>query len=113
MSNVSQIKNDTNWDEAVSTLNTNFANLSTDVAKAKAQTMIKLPMCDTLEDLKEKYPPAYEDQMGLVGTSFPATLYKVKNGEWATTGTTVEGPSAVLAECVGYDTVGTTEEVII
>lgn len=107
----SQIKTDTDWKSAAATLNSNFAYLNVAIEKAKAQTMIKLPLCDTEDDLNTKYPPAYEDQMGLVGTSLPATLYKVENGKWVTTGTTVGQPSAVLAECVKYESLGTVDEV--
>lgn len=113
MTNISQINTDTKWDAAVSTLNTNFVNLNTAIIKAKNQTMIKLPLCESESDLKEKYPPAYEGQMGLVGTTLPAILYKVEKGQWTSTGTSVGNPSAILTDCVGYDSKGTTDEVNI
>lgn len=109
----SQIKSDTNWGEAVSVINGNFASMNQAVEKAKAQTMIKLPLCDSESDLNTKYPPAYECQMGLVGTTLPATLYKVKNGAWVSTGTSVGNPSAVLSEVVAYDSLGQVDEVTV
>jgi hypothetical protein len=109
----SQIKSDTNWGEAVSVINGNFASLNQAVEKAKAQTMIKLPLCGSESELYERHPPTYEDQMGLVGTTLPAILYKVKNGAWVSTGTSVGNPSAVLSEVVAYDSLGQVDEVTV
>lgn len=109
----SQVKPDTEWGEAVSVINTNFASLNQAVEKAKSQTMIKLPLCKSEAALKEKHPPSYEGQMALVGTTLPATLYKVENDEWTTTGQLVGNPSAVLSEVVAYDALGQVDEISV
>lgn len=110
---VSQIKSDTNWGDAASVINTNFASLNQAVEKAKSQTMIKLPLCESEASLNKNYPPSYEDQMALVGTTLPATLYKVKNGKWTNTGKSVGNPSAVLSEVVAYDALGQVDEISV
>lgn len=110
---VSQIKSDTNWGDAASVINANFASLNQAVEKAKSQTMVKLPLCKSESELKEKHPPSYEDQIALVGTTLPATLYKVENGEWASTGQLVGNPSAVLSEVVAYDSLGQVDEISV
>lgn len=107
----SKVKSDTNWGDAVSVINTNFASLNQAVEKAKSQTMIKLPLFSSESDLKSKYSPLYEGQMALVGTSLPATLYKVENNSWVSTGTSVGAPSAVLSEVVAYDSLGSVDEI--
>lgn len=107
----SQIKSDTNWGEAVSVINGNFASLNQAVEKAKSQTSVKLPLFSSVSDLNSKYPPAYEGQMALVGTTLPATLYKVQSNVWTSTGTSVGNPSAVLSEVVAYDSLGNVDEI--
>lgn len=111
MGYLSQVKINTDWQEAANAINANFTSLNTAVEKARSQTMVKLPLCDTLEILKENHPPAYEDQMGLVGTTLPATLYKVKNGAWTSTGQSVGDPSVVLTGSPAFENLGKVDEV--
>lgn len=111
MGYLSQVKIDTDWQEAANAINSNFTSLNTAVEKARSQTMVKLPLCDSLSDLTSKYPPAYEGQMGLVGTTLPATLYKVKNGAWTSTGQSVGDPSVVLTGSPAFENLGKVDEV--
>lgn len=108
---ISKIKSDTNWGDAASVINTNFSSLNQAVEKAKSQTSLKLPLCSNTSDLAKNYPPSYEGQMALVGSTLPATLYKVQNGKWVSTGQSVGTPSAVLSEVVAYDSLGSVDEI--
>lgn len=111
--NLSTIKTESSWGDVAGTLNQNFAAIDIAVNKVTSQVSVKLPLCASVSELNSKYPPNYEGQMGLVGTTLPATLYKVSNGAWVSTGKSIGTPSASLSGVVSYNDLGAVNDVTI
>ena len=88
MANISQIKTDTDWQEAAGTINTNFANVST-----------------AIEGLKQNV-----GQLILVGSSLPAPVYRWNGSSFASAGFSAGSASVPLANYLTYESLGTVDD---
>lgn len=90
MSNLSQIKTDSNWGLEAPRINQNFANLNTEIDKVKSGTISNKGYFGSLALLQDAYPPE-KSKVGMiayVGTKAPYTIYEYKSTGWTSTGET-------------------------
>ncbi len=99
MANLSEIKKDSNWGEAASTINSNFQNMNVDLEKVKSATT-KFRGYFTAETvLKQKYPSPQVGDTAYVGEPYPGTVYDVQVvGTWHNTGTAPDTEAVDLTE---------------
>lgn len=107
MANISQVKTDGNWGDAASTINSNFQNISTELEKTKSVTTVKLPWATSVEELKKMIPSPYYGQLGLVGSSLPASVHKWNGSSWADTGQTGGSFEMSSDQYLTYEVTGT------
>lgn len=113
MANISQIKTDTDWQEAAGTINTNFANVSTAIEGLKQTTSVKMPLFSSTSEANSEITNKYVGQLILVGSTLPAPVYRWNGSSWVNTGTTGGNAEVPLSDYLGYDNLGNTNEVSI
>lgn len=113
MANVSQIKTDTNWQDAATTINTNLANINTDLEGLRQTTSVKMPLFSSTSEANSAITNKYVGQLILVGSSLPAPVYRWNGSSWVNTGTTGGNAEVPLSDYLGYDNLGNTNEVSI
>lgn len=110
MANVSQIKTDTDWQEAAGTINTNFANVSTAIEGLKQTTSVKMPLFSSTSEADSAITNKYVGQLILVGSSLPAPVYRWNGSAFASAGFSAGSASVPLANYLTYESLGTVED---
>lgn len=99
MANISQIKTDSNWGDAASTLNSNFQNMNVDLEKVKSSTTKFKGYFTTETALKQAYPSPKVGDTAWVGSTYPGTVYDVHtDGIWHNTGTAPDTETVDLTD---------------
>lgn len=99
MANLSEIKKDSNWGEAASTINSNFQNMNVDLEKVKSATTKFRGYFTSETVLKQKYPSPQVGDTAYVGEPYPGTVYDVQvAGTWHNTGTAPDTEVVDLTE---------------
>lgn len=99
MANLSEIKKDSNWGEAASTINSNFQNINVDLEKVKSSTTKFKGYFTTETALKNAYQSPKEGDTAYVGEPYPGTVYDVQvAGTWHNTGTAPDTEAVDLTE---------------
>lgn len=99
MANLSEIKKDSNWGEAASTINSNFQNMNVDLEKVKSATTKFRGYFTSETVLKQKYPSPQVGDTAYVGEPYPGTVYDVQvAGTWHNTGTAPDTEAVDLTE---------------
>lgn len=104
MSNLSQIKADSNWGDASNTINTNFQNMDVEVEKLKNSTTRFKGYFTNETNLKNKYPSPKRGDIAFVGEPYPGNVYDVlTDGSWHNTSKAPETGSVDLQDYVTKD----------
>lgn len=99
MANLSEIKKDSNWGEAASTINSNFQNMNVDLEKVKSSTTKFKGYFTTETALKEAYPSPKVGETAWVGSTYPGMVYDVQtDGAWHNTGKAPDTDSVDLTD---------------
>ncbi|MBM6759473.1 hypothetical protein, partial [Bacteroides mediterraneensis] len=99
MTNLSEIKKNSNWGEAANTINSNFQNISVDLEKVKSATTKFRGYFTSETGLKSKYPSPKIGDTAWVGEPYPGTVYDVQtDGTWHNTGTSPDEETVNLTE---------------
>lgn len=99
MANLSEIKKDSNWGEAASTINSNFLNMNVDLEKVKSATTKFRGYFTSESVLKQKYPSPQVGDTAYVGEPYPGTVYDVQvAGTWHNTGKVPDTETVDLTE---------------
>lgn len=99
MANLSEIKKDSNWGEAASTINSNFQNMNVDLEKVKSATTKFRGYFTSETVLKQKYPSPQVGDTAYVGEPYPGTVYDVQvAGTWHNTGKAPDTDSVDLTD---------------
>lgn len=99
MANLSEIKKDSNWGEAASTINSNFQNMNVDLEKVKSATTKFRGYFTSETVLKQKYPSPQVGDTAYVGEPYPGTVYDVQvAGTWHNTGKAPDTEAVDLTE---------------
>lgn len=99
MSNISQVKKESNWGDASTTINSNFQNLNTDLEKVKSSTTKFKGYFTSESSLKDKYPSPQSGDTAWVGEPYPGKVYDVQSGQWHNTNA---NPDTVSIELNDY-----------
>lgn len=110
MANVSQIKTDTDWQEAAGTINTNFANVSAAIEGLKQTTSVKMPLFSSTSEANSAITNKYVGQLILVGSTLPAPVYRWNGSSWVNTGTTGGNAEVPLVNYLTYESLGTVDD---
>lgn len=110
MANISQIKTDTNWQDAATTINTNLANINTDLERLRQTTSVKMPLFSSTSEANSAITNKYVGQLILVGSSLPAPVYRWNGSSWVNTGTTGGNAEVPLSDYLGYNDLGTVDD---
>ena len=110
MANISQIKTDTDWQEAADTINTNFANVSTAIEGLKQTTSVKMPLFSSTSEANSAITNKYVGQLILVGSTLPAPVYRWNGSSWVNTGTTGGNAEVPLTNYLTYESLGTVDD---
>lgn len=113
MANISQVKTDTDWQEAAGTINTNFTNVSAAIEGLKMTTSIKMPLFSSTSQANSTLTNKYVGQLILVGSTLPAPVYRWNGSSWVNTGMTGGDSEVPLADYLGYTDLGNTNEVTL
>lgn len=101
MSNLSQIKADSNWGDASNTINTNFQNMDVEVEKLKNSTTRFKGYFTNETNLKNKFPSPKRGDIAFVGEPYPGNVYDVlTDGSWHNTTKAPETGSVDLQDYV-------------
>lgn len=100
MSNISQVKKESNWGDASTTINSNFQNLNTDLEKVKSSTTKFKGYFTSESSLKDKYPSPQSGDTAWVGEPYPGKVYDVQSGQWHNTNTAPDTGSVELNDYV-------------
>lgn len=100
MSNISQVKKESNWGDASTTINSNFQNLNTDMEKVKSSTTKFKGYFTSESSLKDKYPSPQSGDTAWVGEPYPGKVYDVQSGQWHNTNTVPDTGSIELNDYV-------------
>lgn len=104
MSNLSQIKADSNWGDASNTINTNFQNMDVEVEKLKNSTTRFKGYFTNETNLKNKFPSPKRGDIAFVGEPYPGNVYDVlTDGSWHNTTKAPETGSVDLQDYVTND----------
>lgn len=104
MSNLSQIKADSNWGDASNTINTNFQNMDVEVEKLKNSTTRFKGYFTNETNLKNKFPSPKRGDIAFVGEPYPGNVYDVlTDGSWHNTTKAPETGSVDLQDYVTKD----------
>ena len=98
MSNISQVKKESNWGDASTTINSNFQNLNTDLEKVKSSTTKFKGYFTSESSLKDKYPSPQSGDTAWVGEPYPGKVYDVQSGQWHNTNTAPDTGSVDLQD---------------
>ena len=96
MENLGQIKTDTTWNEASSTLNANFKMIQAQFNNIG--TEVKVPWFQTLENLYDAITYPYVGELVAIGVDFPLQVYSYNGSQWSNTGMTIDEPSVSLVD---------------
>lgn len=100
MSNISQVKKESNWGDASTTINSNFQNLNTDLEKVKSSTTKFKGYFTSESSLKDKFPSPQSGDTAWVGEPYPGKVYDVQSGQWHNTNTAPDTGSVELNDYV-------------
>lgn len=104
MSNLSQIKADSNWGDASNTINTNFQNMDVELEKLKNSTTRFKGYFTSESNLKNKFPSPKRGDIAFVGEPYPGNVYDVlTDGSWHNTTKAPETGSVDLQDYVTQD----------
>lgn len=104
MSNLSQIKADSNWGDASNTINTNFQNMDVELEKLKNSTTKFKGYFTSESNLKNKLPSPKRGDIAFVGEPYPGNVYDVlTDGSWHNTTKAPETGSVDLQDYVTKD----------
>lgn len=104
MSNLSQIKADSNWGDASNTINTNFQNMDVELEKLKNSTTKFKGYFTSESNLKNKFPSPKRGDIAFVGEPYPGNVYDVlTDGSWHNTTKAPETGSVDLQDYVTKD----------
>lgn len=104
MSNLSQIKADSNWGDASNTINTNFQNMDVELEKLKNSTTKFKGYFTSESNLKNKFPSPKRGDIAFVGQPYPGNVYDVlTDGSWHNTTKAPETGSVDLQDYVTKD----------
>lgn len=104
MSNLSQIKADSNWGDASNTINTNFQNMDIELEKLKNSTTKFKGYFTSESNLKNKFPSPKRGDIAFVGEPYPGNVYDVlTDGSWHNTTKAPETGSVDLQEYATKD----------
>lgn len=104
MSNLSQIKADSNWGDVSNTINTNFQNMDVEVEKLKNSTTRFKGYFTNETNLKNKFPSPKRGDIAFVGEPYPGNVYDVlTDGSWHNTNKAPETGSVDLQDYVTLD----------
>lgn len=104
MSNLSQIKADSNWGDASNTINTNFQNMDVELEKLKNSTTRFKGYFTSESNLKNKFPSPKRGDIAFVGEPYPGNVYDVlTDGSWHNTAKAPETGSVDLQDYVTKD----------
>lgn len=98
MSNLSQIKTDSDWGSEASRINQNFQNLNVDLEKVKNSTTKFKGYFSSESVLYEKHPAPSVGEYAWVGIPYPGIIYDVSDSNWHNTGTVPDDASVDLAD---------------
>lgn len=100
MSNISQVKKESNWGDASTTINSNFQNLNTDLEKVKSSTTKFKGYFTSESSLKDKFPSPQSGDTAWVGEPYPGKVYDVQSGQWHNTNADPDTGSVELNDYV-------------
>lgn len=100
MSNLSQIKTDSNWGSEAPKINQNFQNLNTDLEKVKSSTTKFKGYFTSESSLKSTFPSPKSGDTAWVGEPYPGKVYDVQSGQWHNTNTAPDTGSVDLNDYV-------------
>lgn len=104
MSNLSQIKADSNWGDASNTINTNFQNMDVELEKLKNSTTKFKGYFTSESNLKNKFPSPKRGDIAFVGEPYPGNVYDVlTDGSWHNTTKAPETGNVDLQDYVTLD----------
>lgn len=104
MSNLSQIKADSNWGDASNTINTNFQNMDVELEKLKNSTTKFKGYFTSESNLYNKFPSPKRGDIAFVGEPYPGNVYDVlTDGSWHNTTKAPETGSVDLQDYVTKD----------
>lgn len=96
--NLVQIQTDSDWGQASSNINQNFAQLDVAVEAVKNATVKFKGYFSTEAALKSAYPSPKNGDTAWAGTPYPGKAYEVKNGLWSNTETVPETGEVPLSD---------------
>lgn len=99
MTNISQIKVDSDWGTEAARINQNFQNMNTDLEKVKSATTKFRGYFTSETGLKQKYPFPKVGDTAWVGEPYPGKVYDVvTDGTWHNTDTAPDTESVELQD---------------
>lgn len=99
MTNISQIKVDSDWGQEAARINQNFQNMNTDLEKVKSATTKFRGYFTSEAGLKQKYPSPQVGDTAWVGEPYPGKVYDVvTDGTWHNTDTAPDTESVELQD---------------
>lgn len=99
MTNISQIKVDSDWGQEAARINQNFQNINTDLEKVKSATTKFRGYFTSEAGLKSKYPSPQVGDTAYVGEPYPGIVYDVvTDGTWHNTGKAPDTDSVELQD---------------
>lgn len=99
MTNISQIKVDSDWGTEAARINQNFQNMNTDLEKVKSATTKFRGYFTSEAGLKQKYTSPKVGDTAWVGEPYPGTVYDVvTDGTWHNTGKAPDTDSVDLTD---------------
>lgn len=99
MTNISQIKVDSDWGTEAARINQNFQNMNTDLEKVKSATTKFRGYFTSEAGLKQKYPSPKVGDTAWVGEPYPGIVYDVvTDGTWHNTGKAPDTDSVDLTD---------------
>lgn len=99
MTNISQIKVDSDWGQEAARINQNFQNMNTDLEKVKSATTKFRGYFTSETGLKQKYPSPKVGDTAWVGEPYPGKVYDVvTDGTWHNTDTAPDTESVELQD---------------
>lgn len=111
MSNLSEIKVDSNWGQEAARINQNFQNMNTDLEKVKSSTSKFKGYFSSEDGLKSKYPSPQEGDTAWVGEPYPGTVYDVQvAGSWHNTEKNAETGQVNLEDYYSKDQIDSMKE---
>ena len=110
MANTSQIKTDTNWQEAAGTINANFSAVNTELEGLRMTTSVKMPLFSSTSEADTAITNKYVGQLILVGSTLPAPVYRWNGSSFVSAGFSAGSASVPLANYLTYESLGTVDD---